>query len=155
MYPADDLATVIGLLARKGNTGAVIVDYIQRIPTQSQSQRYLDIKIISSRLLEQAVQLDIPIILGAQLNRSQDNTKPRLENLRESGDIEQDANLVLSLYTPAIEDMEKSDYLTKVSAEVDMEVSILKNRAGASGRKITLSFNRPVLRISEKAGGRF
>lgn len=150
MYPAEDLATVIGLLARKGNTGAVIVDYIQRIPTQSQSQRYLDIKIISSRLLEQAVQLDIPIILGAQLNRSQDNNKPRLENLRESGDIEQDANLVLSLYTPAIEDMEKSDYLTKVSAKVDMEVSILKNRAGEAGKKITLSFNRPVLRITDK-----
>ncbi len=150
MYPADDLATVIGLLAKKGNTGAVIVDYIQRIPTQSQSQRYLELKVISSRLLEQAVQLDIPIILGAQLNRSQDNTKPRLENLRESGDIEQDANLVLSLYTPEIEDMEKSEYVTKVSAVVDMEVSILKNRAGASGRKITLSFNRPVLRITDK-----
>ena len=155
MYPADDLATVIGLLAKKGNTGAVIVDYIQRIPTQSQSQRYLELKAISGRLLEQAVQLDIPIILGAQLNRSLDKTSPRLDNLRESGDIEQDANLVLSLYTPAIEDMEKSDYLTKVSAEVDMEVSILKNRAGASGRKITLSFNRPVLRISDKAGGRY
>lgn len=153
MYPAEDLATVIGLLAKKGNTGAVIVDYIQRIPTQSQSQRYLELKVISSRLLEQAVQLDIPIILGAQLNRSQDNTKPRLENLRESGDIEQDANLVLSLYTPAIEDMEKADYMEHVSAVVDMEVSILKNRAGASGRKITLSFNRPVLRISDKAGG--
>ena len=152
MYPADDLATVIGLLAKKGDTGAVIVDYIQRIPTQSQSQRYLELKIISGRLLEQAVQLDIPIILGAQLNRSQDNTKPRLENLRESGDIEQDANLVLSLYTPDIETMERSDYVEKVSAVVDMEVSILKNRAGASGRKITLSFNRPVLRISDMAG---
>ncbi len=155
MYSADDLATVIGLLAKRGDTGAVIVDYIQRIPTQSQSQRYLELKAISGRLLEQAVQLDIPIILGAQLNRSLDKTSPRLDNLRESGDIEQDANLVLSLYTPAIEDMEKSDYLTKVSAEVDMEVSILKNRAGASGRKITLSFNRPVLRISDKAGGRY
>lgn len=155
MYPAEDLATVIGLLAKKGNTGAVIVDYIQRIPTQSQSQRYLELKIVSSRLLEQAVQLDIPIILGAQLNRSLDNTKPRLENLRESGDIEQDANLVLSLYTPAIEDMEKADYMETVSAVVDMEVSILKNRGGASGRKITLSFNRPVLRISDKAGGRY
>ena len=155
MYPADDLSTVISLLAKKGNTGAVIVDYIQRIPTQSQSQRYLELKIISGRLLEQAVKLDIPIILGAQLNRSQDSTKPRLENLRESGDIEQDANLVLSLYTPAIEDMEKADDVTKVSPEVDMEVSILKNRGGASGRKITLSFNRPVLRISDKAGGRY
>ena len=155
MYPADDLATVIGLLAKKGNTGAVIVDYIQRIPTQSQSQRYLELKIVSSRLLEQAVKLDIPIILGAQLNRSQDSTKPRLENLRESGDIEQDANLVLSLYTPAIEGLEMAESKGYVSAVVDMEVSILKNRGGASGRKITLSFNRPVLSISEKAGGRF
>jgi len=155
MYPADDLATVIGLLAKKGNTGAVIVDYIQRIPVPSQSQRYLDIKLISSRLLEQAVRLDIPIILGAQLGRSQDGSKPRLDNMRESGDIEQDANLVLGLYTPAIEDMEKADYPATVSAEVDMELSILKNRGGASGRKITLSFNRPVLRISDKAGGRY
>ena len=155
MYPAEDLATVIGLLAKKGNTGAVIVDYIQRIPTQSQSQRYLELKVISSRLLEQAVQLDIPIILGAQLNRSMDNTKPRLENLRESGDIEQDANLVLSLYTPEVEAIEKADDVSKIPAVVDMEVSILKNRGGASGRKITLSFNRPVLKISEKAGGRF
>jgi len=155
MYPADDLATVIGLLAKKGDTGAVIVDYIQRIPVPSQSQRYLDIKLISSRLLEQAVRLDIPIILGAQLGRSQDGSKPRLDNMRESGDIEQDANLVLGLYTPAIEDMEKADYPATVSAEVDMELSILKNRGGASGRKITLSFNRPVLRISDKAGGRY
>jgi len=155
MYSADDLATVIGLLAKRGDTGAVIVDYIQRIPTQSQSQRYLELKAISGRLLEQAVQLDIPIILGAQLNRKEDNSKPRLDNLRESGDIEQDANLVLGLYTPAIEDMEKADYPATVSAEVDMELSILKNRGGASGRKITLSFNRPVLRISDKAGGRY
>jgi DNA primase catalytic core len=154
MYPAEDLATVIGLLAKKGNTGAVIVDYIQRIPTPSQSQRYLELKIISSRLLEQAVQLDIPIILGAQLNRSLDKTKPRLENLRESGDIEQDANLVLSLYTPAIEDMERAEYTEDVSDEVDMEVSIMKNRGGASDRKVTLLFNRPVLKISDKAGGR-
>lgn len=155
MYSADDLATVIGLLAKRGDTGAVIVDYIQRIPTQSQSQRYLELKAISGRLLEQAVQLDIPIILGAQLNRSLDKTSPRLDNLRESGDIEQDANLVLSLYTPAIEDLEKADSKAPVASEVDMEVSILKNRAGASGRKITLSFNRPVLRISDKAGGRY
>lgn len=149
MYSADDLATVIGLLAKKGDTGAVIVDYIQRIPTQSQSQRYLELKIVSGRLLEQAVQLDIPIILGAQLNRSQDNTRPRLENLRESGDIEQDANLVLGLHTPTVEEMEKSGNPT-LSPVVDMEVSILKNRGGASGRKITLAFNRPVLRILDR-----
>lgn len=146
MYPAEDLATVISLLNQRGDTGAVIVDYIQRIPIQSQSQRYLDIKLISSRLLDRAVKLKIPIILGAQLGRGTDGSKPKLENLRESGDIEQDANLVLSLYTKAVEDMDSS------KAEVPMEVSILKNRAGASDRKVDMVFNRPALKITEKAG---
>lgn len=146
MYPVEDLATVISLLNQRGDTGAVIVDYIQRIPIQSQSQRYLDIKLISSRLLDRAVKLKIPIILGAQLGRGTDGSKPKLENLRESGDIEQDANLVLSLYTKAVEDMDSS------KAEVPMEVSILKNRAGASDRKVDMVFNRPALKITEKAG---
>ena len=150
MYPVDDLATVISLLDQRGDTGAVIVDYIQRIsPGESQSQRYLDIKLISSRLLDRAVKLGIPIILGAQLKRATESNEPRLDNLRESGDIEQDANLVLSLYTPAIEEMEKSENDYRASQKVDMEVSILKNRGGASGRKITLRFNRPVLKISD------
>lgn len=152
MYQAEDLATVISLLAKKEDTGAVLVDYIQRIPIRSQAQRYLDIKLISSKLLEQAVRLDIPIILGAQLGRSQDNSKPRLDNMRESGDIEQDANLVLGLYTPDIEVMEKSENGFSKAQKVDMQISILKNRGGASGRNITLTFNRPVLQIKDEAG---
>ena len=152
MYQAEDLATVISLLAKKEDTGAVLVDYIQRIPIRSQAQRYLDIKLISSKLLEQAVRLDIPIILGAQLGRSQDGSKPRLDNMRESGDIEQDANLVLGLYTPDIEAMEKSENGFSKAQKVDMQISILKNRGGASGRNITLTFNRPVLQIKDEAG---
>ena len=81
-------------LAKRGDTEeSNIIDYIQRIPIPSQSQRYLDIKMISSLLLEQAVSQDIPIILGAQLNRG---TEGGLSSLREGGDIEQDANLVLA-----------------------------------------------------------
>jgi len=149
MYPVEDLATVIGLLHKRGDTGAVIVDYIQKIsPGQAQSQRYLDIKLVSSKLVERAVKLKIPIILGAQLGRGTEGSKPRLDNLRESGDIEQDANLVLSLYTKAVEDMDTDSN----KAEVHMEVSILKNRAGASDKKVDMAFNRPTLKITEKAG---
>lgn len=157
MYPAEDLSSIIGLLAKEGRTGAVIIDYIQRIPLArpSQGQRYLDIKLVSSLLLEQAVRMDIPIILGAQLRRDIPGSKPRLESLRESGDIEQDANLILGLYTAAMEEMEKEDYKApaKPAAEVDMEVSILKNRGGISARSYILTFNQPVLRITDKAGG--
>ena len=156
MSPAEELASTIDLLAREGDTGAVIVDYIQRIPLlkPSQSQRYLDIKAISALLLEKAVSLNIPIILGAQLGRGQfTGSKVKLDNLRESGDIEQDANFVLGLYTQAIDDLEKDDYQApdKQSPEVDMEISVLKNRAGLAGKKYTLSFNRPALTIIDKS----
>jgi DNA primase catalytic core len=155
MYRVDDLATVIGTLATRGDTGAVIVDYIQRIPLgrKSDGQRYLDIKYISSLLLEQAVSHDIPIILGAQLTRDKSaGAKPRLDNMRESGDIEQDANLVLGLYTKAVDDREQQEQGSQ-SQPVDMSVYILKNRTGQAGGSFTLSFNQPVLKIEDKQAG--
>ena len=157
-YPAEDLVSVISLLAKSGETGAVIVDYIQKIPLlkPSQAQRYLDIKQVSSLLLEQAKDQDIPIILGAQLGRDKGaGSKVKLDNLRESGDIEQDANLVLGLYTKAVEEMEKEDYQApaRLDLAVDIEVSVLKNRGGVAGRSYTLTFNRPVLTITDKSSG--
>lgn len=153
MYRADDLATVIDTLASRGDTGAVIVDYIQRIPLgrKSDGQRYLDIKYISSLLLEQAVSHDIPIILGAQLTRDKTSTRPKLDNMRESGDIEQDANLVLGLYTKAVDDREQQE--GSQAQPVEMLVYVLKNRTGQAGGSFTLSFNQPVLKITDKQAG--
>jgi len=156
MYRVDDLATVISTLATRGDTGAVIVDYIQRIPLgrKSDGQRYLDIKYISSLLLEQAVSHDIPIILGAQLTRDKtSNSRPKLDNMRESGDIEQDANLVIGLYTKAVDDREQEQGSSSHSQPVDMSVYILKNRTGQAGGSFTLSFNQPVLKITDKQLG--
>jgi len=156
MLPAEELASTIDLLAKGGDTGAVIVDYIQRIPLlkPSQSQRYLDIKVISALLLEQAVSKNIPLILGAQLGRDKmASSKVKLDNLRESGDIEQDANLVLGLYTEAVEKLEEEGYQApdKQDPIVDIEISVLKNRAGLAGKKYTLSYNRPTLAITDKS----
>jgi len=160
MYPAEDLVSVIEALARGGDTGAVIIDYIQKIPLlrPSLGQRYLDIKLVSSLLLQQAVSLDIPIILGAQLGRgekSSGSSKIRLDNLRESGDIEQDANLVLGLYTEAVEKVETGDYQaldspSKLDPVTAIELTVLKNRGGVAGRSYTLSFNRPVYQIKDQ-----
>jgi DNA primase catalytic core len=152
MYRADDLAAVIDTLARRGDTGAVIVDYIQRIPLgrKSEGQRYLDIKYISSLLLEQAVRHDIPIILGAQLTRDRTGSPVRLDNLRESGDIEQDASLVLGLYTKAVDDRELDDTPGQRQPVVDMLVRVMKNRTGQAGGSFMLSFNQPVLKITDK-----
>ena len=153
MPSGEDLTSIIGHISNKGDIGAVFVDYIQKIPLQkSQTQRYLDIKGVSEMLLKQAVTHNLPVLLGAQLGRDQGtrNTqaKIRLDNLRESGDIEQDANLVLGLYNEVVEKMEDGDAIQHVRE--DLQIYILKNRGGTTGKKISLTFNRPVLTIKDK-----
>lgn len=154
---AEDLASTIGYLARSPEAGAVFVDYIQKVPLQrpQQGQRYLEIKRVSELMLEQAVSQDISIILGAQLGRgSPGDTKVRLDNLRESGDIEQDANLVLGLYNESVEKIEEDK--ADRSRTAPLLVSVLKNRQGAAGLSSMLTFERPTLKImdAEWQGGR-
>lgn len=152
MYRVEDQASVIEILSRTGDAGAVFIDYIQRIPAPAQSQRYLDIKLISDILLKQAVSLDIPIILGAQIKRDSTGAEPRLSDLREGGDIEQDASLVISLYSEAIERAQEQAQGQKDTTPpvVDIKVSVLKNRTGVAGIHKVMNFNRPILTITEK-----
>lgn len=157
MLSAEDLATTIGYLAKRENVAAVYVDYIQKVPLQRplQGQRYVEIKRVSQLLLEQAVANDIAIILGAQLGRAvgtEARARVRLDNLRESGDIEQDANLVLGIYNKSADKVEEEGKV-EYGQRVDLEISVLKNRAGVAGRQITLSFDRPCLRIEDKGTG--
>lgn len=146
----EDLAATISLLARRGDTGAVFVDYIQKIPIQRQlSQRYLEVKIISDLLLEQAVRHNLPVIVGAQFNREPGGVK--LEHLREAGDLEQDAHLVLGLYNESVAKMEEGQQ--EKAREVDLKVSVLKNRSGLAGSSFVLSFDMPILKIKDKPKG--
>lgn len=99
-------------------TACIIVDYLQLMKSSTrrgQENRALEIAEISGGLKNLAKELNIPIIAGAQLNRDNDgpNQKPKLSNLRESGSIEQDADVVLLLhrkhyYTKADEDKGKA-----------------------------------------------
>lgn len=151
MPAAEDLAATIGWLASRGKVGAVYVDYIQKIPLQQPlQQRYIEIKRVSELLLRQAVQQDIPIILGAQLGRATgQKSKVSLDNLRESGDIEQDSSLVLGLFNQSVEDAEEQQQPVK-AREVELKVTILKQRGGVAGATRTLKFDRPVLKIKDK-----
>lgn len=145
----EDLAATISLLARRGDTGAIFVDYIQRIPIQRQlSQRYLEIKLVSDLLLEQAVRHNLPVIVGAQFNRAGGGSGIRLEHLREAGDLEQDAHLVLGLYNESVDKIEEGQQ--EKGREVELKVSALKNRSGLAGSSLVLSFDRPILRITDK-----
>ncbi len=152
---AGDLANRIKAEARRHDIGAVFVDYIQRIaPQEPQSLQYLNMKDVSSRILEASVETDLPIILGAQLGRSKDTKdKVVLENLRESGDFEQDANLVLGLLCKAVQDKQDEGGEAK-ETKVELDIWTLKNREGQVGVKMVLDWDLPVLRIMDKVAGR-
>lgn len=150
---AEDLSVTIGHLSGRGPLGAVFVDYIQKVPLQgaSSGQRYQDIQRVSGLLLDTAVRLDLPVILGAQLGRDKDSKdKVRLDNLRESGDIEQDANLVLGLLNKTRQQEEDSG-ASSSSRSVELDIRVLKNRAGQAETTAGLMLDRPVLRILDKA----
>lgn len=150
---AEDLSVTIGHLSGRGPLGAVFVDYIQKVPLQgaSSGQRYQDIQRVSGLLLDTAVRLDLPVILGAQLGRDKDSKdKVRLDNLRESGDIEQDANLVLGLLNKTRQQEEDSG-ASSSSRSVELDIRVLKNRAGQAETTAGLMLDRPILRILDKA----
>lgn len=151
-YYINDLTDTISYLAdRYNNIGAVFIDYIQKIKIKGKYQsRQVEIQKISEEILEVAKKAHLPIILGAQLNReAKDYKQAGLSNLRESGDIEQDANIVLSVYNPAMQEAEEAGS-ELIAEEVNLEIKILKNRGGVTGKKTELLFNRPLLTLEEK-----
>ncbi len=94
------------LLRMRYGVKAIVVDYLQlmRSPTKrSQEARWLEITEISGALKATAKELDIPVICCAQLNREAEQRefgKPKLSDLRESGSLEQDADIVALLWRP-------------------------------------------------------
>jgi replicative DNA helicase len=73
----------------------------------------------------------------------------RLDNLREAGDLEQDAALVLGIYNASVERIEDEGQ-DDPRPVVDLELSILKHRGGTAGRKTLLAFERASLRVRDR-----
>lgn len=101
----SSLRTRARRLKRKQNIGLIIVDYLQLLqPTGGRSRpenRVQEISEISRSLKSIAKELKVPVIALSQLSRSveqRDNKKPKLSDLRESGSIEQDADIVMFIY---------------------------------------------------------
>ena len=124
-------------LKRKGGLELVVVDYLQLMQgPRAAENRQQEIADISRSLKNLARELQVPVIAVSQLNRqleSRENKRPRLGDLRESGAIEQDADVVLFIY--------RDDYYDQGNPETAgiAEVEIAKHRAGARGT-IRLAF---------------
>ena len=151
-YFVDDLSKVIASLKERNKMGAIFIDYIQKIKYKGKSStRQIELQKISETILETAKFNSVPIILGAQLGRG--NTKAevlRLDNLREAGDIENDAKLVLGIWNGSKEMAESKGEIT-TSRMIDLELVVLKNRNGPSNQTISLVFDRPLSTLKEKS----
>lgn len=160
-YKVNEIENVLsGFQERtKKGIGAVFIDYIQKISIQgSFPTRQLELQKISNELLEIAKnRLHIPIILGCQLGRPQSGSATsaiRLDNLREAGDLENDAKLVLMLHNPSVEEegegKAKPPGARNLRTESEISVYIKKNRDGVVNKMIPFTFNKPILFMSDE-----
>lgn len=97
---ASDVRAFARAVARKGPLSAVVVDYLQLMVSRDRMERHLQVADFSRRLKILAKDLHVPVIALSQLNRNSEATSlsvPKLSDLRESGAIEQDADVVLLL----------------------------------------------------------
>jgi replicative DNA helicase len=119
------------LKSQLGDLGAVIVDYVQLMTGRSGAEsRQVEVSEISRSLKILARELDTPVVALAQLNRQLEqraDKRPMLSDLRESGSLEQDADVVLFLYRDEV-------YNTDSQDRGSAEVIVAKHRNGPVGK---------------------
>lgn len=135
-------------LRRVKNLGLVVIDYLQLMTSSLKTDnRVAIISEITRQLKIMAKEMDVPIILLSQLSRgpeSRTDKRPMLSDLRESGSIEQDADIVMFLYRDA--------YYNKESAQPNIsECIVAKNRHGDTGT-IELIWDGQFTRFANKEG---
>jgi replicative DNA helicase len=121
-----DLKLKARRMLRSEHIKILFIDYLSLVRTEKDLARWEEVGFISSELKSLARELDIPIVVCAQVNRDAEGKAPNLSNLRESGSIEQDADVVMFLHR-------KRD-------SQNSELIIAKNRNGGTG-KIDMHFN--------------
>lgn len=142
----SQVAAIARRLKRRQQLDIVIIDYLQLIESEDRNlPREQQISSITRRLKFLAKDLSIPVIALAQLNRGveqREDKRPRLSDLRESGAIEQDADIVMFLHRPEAYDPEDRP------GEADLIVA--KNRHGPIGT-VELVWLKEMLKFGDKS----
>jgi replicative DNA helicase len=137
------------LKAEKG-LDLVVIDYLQLMnPEGRADSRTQEISVISRNLKLLARELDCPVLVLSQLSRAPEmrtDHRPMLSDLRESGSIEQDADIVIFLY--------RDEYYNKETTEKpgECEVIIAKHRSGPTG-SVDVSWIERYTQFKDKASG--
>lgn len=154
-----DLRAKCRRLKHKHNISMVIIDYLQLMQGGSENSnkggnREQEISYISRSLKALAKELDIPVIALAQLSRAVEtrggNKRPMLSDLRESGSIEQDADMVLFIYRPEYYKMDTFEDNTPSAGAA--EIMFEKNRHGSPGN-VRVRFQSQYTKFSDVETG--
>ena len=129
-YTPIELRAKCRKLKMEHDVGLIVIDYLQLMESsKANASRQADVSEISRSLKVLAREIGVPIIALSQLSRAPESRldhRPMLSDLRESGSIEQDADMVIFLY--------RDDYYNQESEKKNVsEVILAKNRAGSTG----------------------
>jgi replicative DNA helicase len=130
LSPGDVRARARRLVREQGDLGLIVIDYLQlmRVPGNSE-HRAAEISEISRSLKSLARELNVPVVALSQLNRSLEqrtDRRPMMSDLRESGAIEQDADLIVFIYRDEV-------YNKDSAAKGSAEIIVAKQRNGPIG----------------------
>ncbi|MFI3329177.1 MAG: replicative DNA helicase [bacterium] len=132
-------------LKQEEGLGLVIIDYLQLISGSGKVSRQEEVSDISRSLKLMARELEVPVIALSQLSRKVEerpDKRPMMSDLRESGSIEQDADLIFFLYRAAVYNLPNSEPGVT-------ELIVGKNRAGRSGHSLRYLFKGENVLFSE------
>lgn len=143
----DDIVRQIRKLKRTKDIEVVFIDYIQRMTFENKRDKRIEVGDTCHRLQQMAKDLDICIVLLSQLNRNveaRNDKHPMMSDLSESGNIEQDSDVIMLLYN--------EHYYNKDAPENSEEVEIVKNRQGRVG-SINLYWDKSIQRMGDLYDG--
>jgi replicative DNA helicase len=125
-------------MRRKG-AEAVFIDYLTLIRHNTSAPMWERVGEVSKQLKELARELDVPVVVLSQLGRQSEDKEPSLADMRQSGAVEEDADVVILLHRARETDGD----------EIEAKVHVAKNRHGDTGT-VLLIFDRRHVRFREK-----
>lgn len=151
LTPTDIRSRIRTINREHGGIGLIMVDYLQLMQVSGRSEgRTAEISEISRSLKGLAKEFDCPVVALSQLNRSLEqrpNKRPIMSDLRESGAIEQDADIIMFIYRDEV-------YKEDTDKKGQAEIIIGKHRSGPTGT-VTLSFVGQHTRFDNFAGDNY